>query len=70
MKALVVLASSTIPFHCSEDNSPLVIPMKLIPYNRIGQPEDLAQSCYFLCTSDASWITGHTLIVDGGTTFR
>ena len=33
-------------------------------------PEDLAQSCYFLCTSDASWITGHTLIVDGGTTFR
>ena len=40
------------------------------PLNRIGQPEDLAQSCYFLCTSDASWITGHTLIVDGGTTFR
>ena len=40
------------------------------PLNRIGQPEDLAQSCYFLCTNDASWITGHTLIVDGGTTFR
>jgi len=36
----------------------------------MGQPEDLAQSCYFLCTNDASWITGHTLIVDGGTTFR
>src|SRR5574344_754689 len=40
------------------------------PLNRIGQPEDLAQSCYFLCTNDASWITGHTLIVDGGTTFK
>ncbi len=40
------------------------------PLNRIGQPEDLAQSCYFLCTQDASWITGHTLIVDGGTTFK
>jgi len=40
------------------------------PLNRIGQAQDLAQSCYFLCTQDASWITGHTLIVDGGTTFR
>ena len=37
---------------------------------RIGQPEDLAQSCYFLCTDDASWITSQTLVVDGGTTFR
>ncbi len=43
---------------------------ELSPLNRMGQPQDLAQSCYFLCTSDASWITGHTLIVDGGTTFR
>lgn len=43
---------------------------ELSALNRIGQPEDLAQSCYFLCTSDASWVTGHTLIVDGGTTFR
>ncbi|MGB6328479.1 MAG: enoyl-ACP reductase [Halarcobacter sp.] len=40
------------------------------PLDRIGQPEDLAQSCYFLCTQEASWITGHTLIVDGGTTFK
>lgn len=40
------------------------------PLDRIGQPEDLAQSCYFLCTQDASWVTGHTLIVDGGTTFK
>ncbi len=38
--------------------------------NRMGTPEDLAGAVYFLCTEDASWITGHTLIVDGGTTFR
>ncbi len=38
--------------------------------NRMGTPEDLAGAVYFLCTDDASWITGHTLIVDGGTTFR
>ena len=43
---------------------------ELSPLNRIGQPTDLASACYFLCTKEASWVTGHTLIVDGGTTFR
>ncbi|NQY20910.1 MAG: enoyl-ACP reductase [Campylobacteraceae bacterium] len=43
---------------------------ELSALNRIGQPEDLASACYFLCTSEASWITSQTLIVDGGTTFR
>ncbi len=38
--------------------------------NRMGTPEDLAGAIYFLCTDDASWITGQTLVVDGGTTFR
>ena len=38
--------------------------------NRMGQPEDIAGAVWFLCSDDASWITGHTLVVDGGTTFR
>ena len=38
--------------------------------DRMGTPEDLAGSIYFLCTDDASWITGQTIVVDGGTTFR
>ncbi len=38
--------------------------------NRMGTPEDLAGAIYFLCTDDASWITGQTIVVDGGTTFR
>ncbi|WP_419769500.1 MAG: enoyl-ACP reductase [Candidatus Marinarcus sp.] len=43
---------------------------ELSALNRMGQPEDLASACYWLCTNEASWVTGHTLIVDGGTTFR
>jgi len=39
------------------------------PLNRMGLPEDLAGITYFLCTDEASWITGQTFIVDGGTTF-
>jgi 7-alpha-hydroxysteroid dehydrogenase len=38
--------------------------------NRMGQPEDIAGAVYFLCTDEASWITGQTIVVDGGTTFR
>ncbi len=38
--------------------------------NRMGRPEDLAGAAYFLCTDEASWITGQTIVVDGGTTFR
>ncbi len=38
--------------------------------SRMGTPEDIAGAVYFLCTDEASWITGQTLVVDGGTTFR
>ena len=38
--------------------------------NRMGTPQDLAGAILFLCSSDASWVTGQTLVVDGGTTFR
>jgi len=44
--------------------------VELSALKRIGQPKDLADACFFLCTSDASWITAQTIVVDGGTTFR
>jgi 3-oxoacyl-[acyl-carrier protein] reductase len=37
------------------------------PLGRAGQPEDVAASVAFLASSDASWITGETLRVAGGT---
>ena len=39
---------------------------KLIPMGRVGQPEDLAAAIAFLCSDDASYITGAVLPVDGG----
>ena len=38
--------------------------------SRMGQPEDIAGAVYFLCTEEAGWITGQTIVVDGGTTFK
>lgn len=40
------------------------------PLNRMGLPEDLAGMCWFLCTNECSWLTGQTIIIDGGTTFQ
>jgi NAD(P)-dependent dehydrogenase (short-subunit alcohol dehydrogenase family) len=37
-----------------------------IPLSRVGQPEDVAKAVYFLASADASYITGATLVVDGG----
>ena len=38
----------------------------LAPLRRIGQPNDVAPSVVFLASSDASWITGETIVVSGG----
>ena len=39
---------------------------RLAPGRRMGQPEDIADVVAFLCTKDARWIYGQTLVVDGG----
>lgn len=38
------------------------------PLNRLGVPDDVASAVCFLLSAQASWITGQTLVVDGGVT--
>lgn len=42
--------------------------LALIPYGRIGQPEDIGRVAVFLASDDADYINGQTIFVDGGMT--
>ena len=37
-----------------------------IPLARLGKPEDMVGPVLFLCSEEASYVTGHVLVVDGG----
>lgn len=39
-----------------------------IPMGRLGTPEDIAGPVLFLASDEAGYVTGHTLIIDGGQT--
>jgi NAD(P)-dependent dehydrogenase (short-subunit alcohol dehydrogenase family) len=41
---------------------------QLVPLGRIGRPEEAAEAVLWLCSEAASYVTGHSLIVDGGAT--
>ncbi len=40
--------------------------LKLIPYGRIGAPDDIAPVAVWLASDEADYITGTTIFVDGG----
>lgn len=42
--------------------------MKLIPYKRIGEPEEIGRAAVWLCSDDSDYMTGETLYIDGGMT--
>jgi glucose 1-dehydrogenase len=42
--------------------------LRLIPYKRIGEPEDIGRFAVWLCSDEADYITGASLFVDGGMT--
>ena len=42
--------------------------LELIPYKRIGEPEDIAQAAVWLASDESDYVNGITLFVDGGMT--
>ncbi len=42
--------------------------LSMIPLRRIGQPEEAAEAAAWLCSDASTYVTGHSMIVDGGLT--
>jgi NAD(P)-dependent dehydrogenase (short-subunit alcohol dehydrogenase family) len=40
------------------------------PLGRLGEPEDVGAAVAFLASADAAWITGQTVVIDGGANLR
>ena len=40
------------------------------PLGRFGKPEDIAYAIIYLLSDASSWVTGHTLVIDGGVILR
>lgn len=40
----------------------------MTPLGRMGQPEEIASAVLWLCSDQASFVTGHPLVIDGGAT--
>ena len=43
-----------------------VIEVERYPIGRMGEPEEVAGAVVWLCSDAASFVTGHTMVVDGG----
>lgn len=44
--------------------------LREVPIGRLGRPEEIASAVLWLCSSAASFMIGHALVVDGGYTIR
>lgn len=53
-----------------DPNAALKSRLDKIPLGRIGTPEEIANTSVFLCSDEASFITGAVFVVDGGWTAR
>ncbi|MFT6291101.1 MAG: NAD(P)-dependent dehydrogenase (short-subunit alcohol dehydrogenase family), partial [Ilumatobacter sp.] len=53
-------------FGASEEDIPTLGKKLGIPLGRLGTPEDVASAVVFLASPAASWVTGQTLLVNGG----
>jgi len=51
---------------CAKNDLTGEVIKNMSPSGRIGEPEDIAEAVLWLCSDKASYVTGHCMIIDGG----
>ncbi len=72
-ETLVVVDTALIAAITRDTENPVAVGTKQVlvaghPWGTLGQPEDVARAAVFLASEDAQWITGTSLVIDGGYT--
>lgn len=57
-----------VPRHHTTPGYSIENARRQVPMQRVGTPLDVARACAFLASDDAAYVTGHVLVIDGGTT--
>lgn len=70
-----ILVNAVAPGNTNTAMNPISSPetiekVKKIPLGRIGEPKEIAETILFLASDKASFITGQTIIVDGGDSIK
>jgi NAD(P)-dependent dehydrogenase (short-subunit alcohol dehydrogenase family) len=63
--AVIKTAFARALYEGREEQAAAVYPMR-----RLGEPDDVAGPVAFLLSDDAGWVTGQTIIIDGGVSIR
>jgi NAD(P)-dependent dehydrogenase (short-subunit alcohol dehydrogenase family) len=63
---LRISAARRLPSEAAATDEPVERLIQQIPLGRLGRPEDIAESVVWLCSARAAYITGESLVVDGG----
>ncbi len=63
-----IIGNTPMSARVTKNNSPEIIKALVAaePIGRLGEPEEIAAAVLWLCSSDASFVVGHALTIDGG----
>ncbi len=61
-----VIDTPMMQAHLGQDSGTIAALLEQLPGKRMGRPEDIARAVVFLCSDDAAYVSGDTMVVDGG----